>query len=94
LHFQKSDSPCWTAYLNECFRLISENHDDESDLLLTQLIRLQLIREKVFQAPWHTGSAEETSSAKPSLVFYLRALESEVQDFKKNIPVELQQNGQ
>jgi len=93
LYFQKCDSPRWTAYLDECLRIIAENKDNPSDLLLTQLARLQLIREKVFQAPWHSGYAEETLSTKPPSAFYLRALESEVQEFKRNIPTALQQNG-
>ena len=73
--------------------MISKNQENQSDLLLVQLIRLQSIREKVFQAPWHSGYAEETPSARPVAAFYLRALQSEVQDFKDKIPAELQQNG-
>jgi len=55
-------------------------------------VRLQLIAEKVAQAPWHDRSAEPLASRAPA-TFCLKALETQLQDCKRTIQPELQQDG-
>lgn len=91
-YFQRLDPPHWTAYLEECLQKLIEDEECETDRLLACLLQFQLITDKAAQAPWHDRTLEPLTSRAPA-TFYLKALETQLQDFKSTIPTELQQNG-
>jgi hypothetical protein len=89
-HFQRNDSMRWSPYLDECLRILEERKEYPTDTLLVYCVRLQLINERVAQAPWNDsyGGAPSTRLAE----FHLNALQSQLETVKQRIPVELQSN--
>ena len=73
--------------------VLAEKMEQPSDALLTDLVRLQLIAEKVGRAPWHEGQNDATGSMRAPPAFYLKALQAQLQDFKTKIHPEIQDNG-
>ena len=95
----------WLPYYDECLRLLTGSHHS-ADTFLVQLVRLQLVHEKVIHAPWHdlnnpvqreyqpgdhaTEAAKITPSAPAS--FYVKALQNDLNQAREQIPSELRQN--
>lgn len=73
--------------------MLAETGEYPSDPLLLQMVKLQLIVEKVGQAPWQDGHGDAIDSARAPPTFYLKALQTHLRDFKVNIPSEIQKNG-
>jgi hypothetical protein len=92
-YFQKQDSLRWTTYFAECLRVIEVTGECDSDILLAQIVKSRLVFEKVMLAPWHNPISDADNVPRPPAIFYLSTLERQMQDFKSNIPVELQDNG-
>ncbi|KAH8593547.1 hypothetical protein B0O99DRAFT_626565 [Bisporella sp. PMI_857] len=91
-YFLKSDSMRWTTYSAECLRMLEESGEFESDKLFVQIVKARLVAEKVLLAPWHETMLDTAHTPRPSALFYLTALENQLQEFKTNIPVELRGN--
>lgn len=92
-YLQRIDALRWTPYLDECLQMLAEKQEYPADTFLVHQVKLQLIVEKVSQAPWHDGLVDSIDSMKVPPAFYLKALRAQLRDFKQNIPPELQQNG-
>ena len=92
-YFQRLDALRWTQYLEDCIAVLAEKKEYPSDTLLIQMVKLQLIMEKVGQCPWHEAHEEFTDFARAPAIFYLKALQVQLQDFKTEIPPEIQKNG-
>jgi len=82
----------WTAYSNECLRIVETEKEVESDALLVQLVKLRLITERVNDLPWRSAVAEADTTVKGTTTFYLTALGAQLQDFKSKIPGDLTNN--
>lgn len=91
-YFQRLESLRWTPYLEECLQVLTETMEYSSDALLVQLVRSQLIVERVGQAPWHDANLDATSSAKAPTQFYLKALLAQLQELKHRMPPQLLHN--
>lgn len=91
-YFQRLDALRWTPYLDECMTVLAEEKDQPSDELLINLVRLQLIVEKVGRAPWHEGQNDATGSTRAPTTFYLKALQAQLQDFRMKLCPEIQDN--
>ena len=92
-YFQRLDALRWTPYLDECIAVLGEADEHPTDLLLVHLVKLQLIVEKAGQAPWHEERDDPNGSVRVPPIFYLKALQAQLQDFKTRIPPSLQRNG-
>jgi len=92
IYFQKLEPPRWTFYLEECVQKLAQNEECQTDRLLACLVQLQLINDKTAQAPWYDRSTELLTPRAPA-IFYLKALETQLQDFKSAVPQDLLQNG-
>ena len=79
--------------MDECMTVLVEEKEQRSDALLTDLVRLQLIVERVGRAPWYEGQNYATGSTRAPLTFYLKALQAQLQDFRTKICPEIQDNG-
>ena len=84
-YFQRIDALRWTPYLDECVTVLEEEKECPTDTLLVHLVKLQLIVEKVGQAPWHDGYDSTTRSAMTPAVFYVNAMQAQLQEVKANI---------
>jgi hypothetical protein len=91
-YFKRIDSLRWTPYLNECLNMLVENQECSSDLLLSYLVRLQLLDEKSYEGTWHDNVDGSRSPNSITMRFYMQALLSQLEEIKKSITPELQQN--
>jgi hypothetical protein len=78
-----------TPYTEECIRNLSDNAECESDKILACLARLQII---VAQIPPNCG-VQNPGSFTP-IGLYVKALQAQLQAFRKDMPQELGQNRQ
>lgn len=92
-YFQRLDALRWTPYLDECIAVLGENDEHPTDSLLIHLVKLQLVVEKAGQAPWHEERDDPNGSVRVPPIFYLKALQAQLQDFKTRIPPSIQANG-
>ena len=79
--------------MDECLQTLAEKQECPTDEVLVQQVRLQLIVEKVTQAPRYDGEIENTELIRAPPALYLKALQSQLQEVKRKLPSELQQNG-
>jgi len=91
-YLRRGETLRWTAYSDECLRVIEKQKEFASDVLLVQLVKLRLISERVIDAPWSGDKAEVDHFMRPPAMFYLKSLEAQLHDFKSNIPSELTDN--
>ena len=92
-YFQRLDALRWTPYLDECIAVLGEEDEHPTDLLLVHLVKLQLVVEKAVQAPWHEERDDPNGSVRVPPIFYLKALQAQLQDLKTRIPPSIQGNG-
>ena len=92
-YFQRLDALRWTPYLDECIAVLGEKDEHPTDLLLIHLVKLQLLVEKAGQAPGHEERDDPNGSARVPPIFYLKALQAQIEDFKNRIPPSIQGNG-
>ena len=92
-YFQRLDALRWTPYLDECIAVLGEKDEYPTDLLLVHLVKLQLVVEKAVQAPWHEERDDPNGSVRVPPIFYLKALQAQLQDFKTRTPPSIQGNG-
>jgi hypothetical protein len=91
-YFERIDSLRWTPYLDECLNMLAENQECSSDLLLSYLVRLQILYEKSCEATWHDHVDGSRSPNSITMRFYMQALLSQFEEVKKSIIPELQQS--
>ena len=92
-YFRRLDALRWTPYLDECLAVLGEKDEHPTDPLLIHLVKLQLLVEKAGQAPWHEERDDPNGSVRVPPIFYLKALQAQLQDFKTRIPPVIQGNG-
>ena len=73
--------------------MLGGNGECPTDNLLVQTVRLQLITEKTAYGPWQDMAKEANSAMKIPISFFIKALQTDFDDFRQSIPDELQQNG-
>lgn len=86
---QKFPGLAWTPYLDECLRVLAAEKESPNDEVLVHIVRSQLIVERASQVP-RSETEDDTNSCIP---FYIKALMTQLDDFKRQIPVEEQNNG-
>jgi len=89
----KIDALRWTQFMEDSLRLLAETKESPSDMLLVMLVRIQLIMERIKNAPWNDVSSDAATSVKAPASFYLKALKQQLEDVKKEIPGELRDHG-
>ncbi len=89
---RQGDTLRWTAYSNECLRVLETQNEAASDILLVQQVKLRLISERVTDAPWLSAMIQIDGFTNPPAMFYLRSLETQLHAFKSGIPGELADN--
>ena len=92
-YFQRLDALRWTPYLDECIAVLGEKDEHPTDPLLIQLVKLQLVVERAGQAQWHEERDDPHGSGRVPPIFYLKALQAQLEDFKNRIPPSIQGNG-
>jgi hypothetical protein len=90
---QRIDALRWTPHMDECLQRLAEKQECPTDEILVQQVRLQLIVEKVAQAPWYDGEVENVEPIRAPPAFYLKALQSQLLEVKRKLPPESLRNG-
>ena len=73
--------------------MLAETRECLNDVLLAYLVRLQLLNEKIYKSAWHDELLDAKSSVRAPVAFYIQALRAQLDEIKRSIPSELQQNG-
>ncbi|KAI1618975.1 hypothetical protein EDD37DRAFT_624261 [Exophiala viscosa] len=76
----------WTAYLNECLRILETENELDSDAALVQLVKLRLISDRTRDMAGPSADADVDLAAKLPTDFYLKSLEAHLRSFKSSIP--------
>src|ERR1700761_5021779 len=92
-YFQRNEHMRWTPYLDECLQLLEERKDCSTDELLVCLLRVQLICNRVATVVWtDTFPVGDTRNKLPQDI-YVQTFTSQLEEFKRTIPLELRSNG-
>lgn len=89
---RKGSALRWTAYMNECLRILEIENELESDAVLVQLVKVRLLTGRVIELPWLSHVAETDTFPRVPAMFYLNSLEAQLQDFKSKVPSNLSNN--
>ena len=73
--------------------VLAEKEEHPTDMLLIQLVKLQLIVEKVGHGPWHEEHDHVIGSSRAPPIFYLKALQGQLQEVKATVPPGIQADG-
>ncbi|THV46805.1 hypothetical protein BGAL_0358g00040 [Botrytis galanthina] len=92
LYVQKIDTLRWTTYADECLKILSKKPESPNDILMTQIVRLQLIQERVKDAPWYDTAGDGSIAFKAPAIFYLKALKNQMETFRQQIPNEVREH--
>ncbi|QSZ31366.1 hypothetical protein DSL72_000931 [Monilinia vaccinii-corymbosi] len=92
IYVQKIDTLRWTPYAEESAKILSENPESDHDTLMVQIVRLQLIQERVKDAPWYDTTSDSNTAFRAPAMFYLKALKSQMENFKQQIPDKVRAN--
>ena len=81
--------------MDECLDILSQNPETQpGDGILVQLVRIQLVIEKLANIPlFGKVTALENSSSKSASLFYLKALKLQLEEVQGKIPLNLEGNG-
>lgn len=82
----KLDALRWTAEMHTSLQVIQESCEHPADQLLTFLVRLQLITERITLSEWYDGTFDESTDRQALQPMYIQALLSEVQDLSSKLP--------
>ncbi|KAK2837004.1 hypothetical protein FQN49_006508 [Arthroderma sp. PD_2] len=91
-YFRKLEPLRWTPYMDESLELLINNKEHQSDLLLVGLVRLILITENSVEGVWQSSSMPPNHGDGTLLRFYQRTIQARLDNFKREVSPELQQN--
>ena len=87
-YFSKLEPLRWTPYLDECLRVLSTSEEASSDRRLVHIVRLQAVVSKTSEAPW------QDESSKTPVLYYINALNAQLEQYHADLPEDMRENGQ
>jgi hypothetical protein len=93
-YFGQIDVMQWTSYMDECLDILTESRESPSDERFVCQVRLQLLAQRVSRAKLQARGVELANGTIVPPGFYLKALQLKLQELKRSISPELQQDGQ
>ncbi|GFF37907.1 putative HC-toxin efflux carrier TOXA [Aspergillus udagawae] len=90
----KPDPMRWTAHMKECLEVLTERKETPNDAVLVQLIRIQLVVDKLIRRSWDESGTTGEGSDSPRLPtsFFIRTMQQQLQSIRSRIPPELADN--
>jgi hypothetical protein len=79
----------WTTHLTDCLETLARSPETENDTVLVQLTRIRLVTERIVQCSTFSD-ADTIPKAPPS--FHIAAILLELEELKRQIPLELREN--
>ncbi|KAJ9133831.1 Transcriptional regulator WAR1 [Pleurostoma richardsiae] len=87
---KKTDTMRWTPHMDASLRELTEHPEWEGDRLLAIQARCHLITNQMAHSPWQPGDNDGPRPPPPT--YFVKALLAQLQDLKRSIPPELEQN--
>ncbi|KAL4963000.1 transcription factor domain-containing protein [Aspergillus stella-maris] len=85
----RTDSIRWTPHMTQCLDILDEEKETPSDAVLVQLVRTQLVTDKVIRELGHEGDRiDERDRCRAPLSFYMQGLYSELDGVRHWVPAE------
>ncbi len=75
--------------MDDCVKNLAEKAQYRSDVSLQYIIKLQHITDRLRQSPWYEAY-ESVESLKVPPAFFIKTLEGQLKDFRKNLPPDQQ----
>ncbi|KAI5458755.1 hypothetical protein BGZ63DRAFT_51961 [Mariannaea sp. PMI_226] len=91
-NLDRIDTLRWTPHMAECVNQLQQSEECESDLLLAALVKIQKLVDKIRQFRLHEREAGRAVSLRPPALFYAKALQTELDDAKRQLRPDLQSN--
>lgn len=88
----KGQSLRWTAYFDDCLRVLQDTKEFESDEILVQILKFRLVSEKVIDSSFAGVAGQGLSETIPA-TFYVKSLKSELDKAASTIPSRLVNDG-
>ncbi|KAJ5545930.1 hypothetical protein N7494_003515 [Penicillium frequentans] len=85
LNLNRIDALRWSPHMEESLTFLTESHECPEDEILVNLVKIQLVADKVYQAR-RDGDDQLLSR------FYIKSFQAQLDIVRKQIPVHLQQN--
>jgi hypothetical protein len=84
-----------TPYIYECLENLGTSQEHPSDTSAVAIVRLQLIEERIRQAPWNSEyEASEQLISAPPAILYVKAIQEQLKDFKRKMAPEIACRGE
>jgi hypothetical protein len=76
--------------MDEYVRVLSEEKETELDILLVTQVKCQVISNQITSCPVEQATEGEGSKVPPP--YFVKAMQLQLQDIRKSLPVEIQTN--
>lgn len=86
LTLNRIDALRWSPHMEESLSVLMESNECPEDEILVNLVKIQLVADKVYQA---RRDGDDPLLAR----FYIKSFQAQLDIVRKQIPVHLQQNG-
>ncbi|KAI2791893.1 hypothetical protein POX_c04773 [Penicillium oxalicum] len=81
----------WTSHMKQCLDILAESEESPGDRVLVQLTRTRLLVDQISHGPWSEG-LYGLNSAQTLATFHLKALQSQLETIRAEIPIQLADN--
>ncbi|KAJ0414484.1 hypothetical protein BJY00DRAFT_24656 [Aspergillus carlsbadensis] len=89
----RTDYLRWTPHMTECLEFLAQKKATPDDAVLVQIVRAQRVVDKVIKGLGNGfDGVEDGYNTGAPLSFYLKGLQSEIDDIRAGMPTELLQN--
>jgi hypothetical protein len=76
--------------MDDCVRILSEEKETELDILLATQAKCHVIMNQMTRSPAERAAEGEGSKAPPA--YFVKAMQLQLQDIRRSLPVEMQSN--
>ena len=90
--FGKIESMKFSSYMQACLKELQENREYETDVILSHMIRLQSLSEKIADLNARDESSEEASVPRAPVSAYISTFQSELDKIQSSISKTMKNN--
>lgn len=89
--FNRVESLKYTAYIQDCMRVLEESGEYESDITLLYLVRVQRLTERIFELNSKDKAVEDIPGLPSApMSAYVAAFQNEIDRMRNSLPPKLQ----
>lgn len=83
----------WTPHMDDCLLVLEERPESASDSILVGLVKLQLIVDRIVQAPWQTAELSGAGMSRGPPALYMDSLVMQLKRIRTELPPKLRDDG-